>query len=113
MDKSRNEKYLQIIKRAEHDGIFTGSIISALKDIESADKIFDLSLDEWLNADFFDFTNDFIGILDNIKGTDIQLWILAILFLDFQKNTKRAVKVTHNARAIGMNRLLLSTIKGG
>ena len=67
MDKSRNEKYLQIIKRAEHDGIFTGSIISALKDIESADKIFDLSLDEWLNADFFDFTNDFIGILDNIK----------------------------------------------
>lgn len=48
MDKSRNEKYLQIIKRAEHDGIFTGSIISALKDIESADKIFDLSLDEWL-----------------------------------------------------------------
>ena len=67
MDKSRNEKYLQIIKRAEHDGIFTGSIISALRDIESVDKIFNLSLDEWLNADFFDFTNDFIGILDNIK----------------------------------------------
>ena len=55
MDKSRNEKYLQIIKRAEHDGIFTGSIISALKDIESADKTFDLSLDEWAQCRFFRF----------------------------------------------------------
>ena len=67
MDKIRNEKYLQIIKRAEREGIFTGTRISALMDIENADETFELCLDDWLNADIFDFTHDFLGILDNIK----------------------------------------------
>ena len=46
MDKIRNEKYLQIIKRAEREGIFTGARISALMDIENADETFELCLDD-------------------------------------------------------------------
>ena len=90
MDKIRNEKYLQIIKRAEREGIFTGTRISALMDIENADETFELCLDDWLNADIFDFTHDFLGILDNILRE-----ISAILFLGFQKRGRKGAVITN------------------
>lgn len=36
-------------------------------DIESADKKFNMRLDEWLNADDFNFAHDFYGIVNNIN----------------------------------------------
>ena len=35
-------------------------------DIESADRKFNIRLDEWLQADLFNFTHDFYGIIDHI-----------------------------------------------
>lgn len=41
--------------------------LSTMMDIESADRKFDLRLDDWLAADDFNFTNDFLGIENNIN----------------------------------------------
>ena len=46
-------KYVEICERAEQLGIeLKNNRIQALMDVESADKKFDLKLDEWLNADW-------------------------------------------------------------
>ena len=66
MDKDRNYKYLEIAERAEKEGIYTGDRLSLLMDIESADKKFNLRLDEWLAADKFNFCHDLVGIVNNI-----------------------------------------------
>lgn len=59
-------KYQEIITRAEKLGIYTGERLDALMDIESADLHFNLRLDDWLNADDFNFSHDFSGIANNI-----------------------------------------------
>lgn len=66
MNKERYLKYVAITERAENDGLYDGERISLLMDIESADKKFNLRLDEWLNADKFNFAHDLIGIRNNI-----------------------------------------------
>lgn len=64
MDKNR--KYLEIAKRAEKEGIYSGDRLSLIMDIESADKKFNLKLEEWLAADEFNFCHDLVGIVNNI-----------------------------------------------
>lgn len=69
MKEKRNKRYLQYVKiaeRAEKEGLYNGERISLLMDIESADKKFALRLDEWLQADIYNFTHDIYGIMDNI-----------------------------------------------
>lgn len=39
-------------------------------DIESADKVFDLRLEDLLNADDFNFAHDISGIVNNAVRTD-------------------------------------------
>ena len=80
-DKERHSKYAEIMVRAtvlgcmeEQDGI------STMMDIESADKKFNLRLDDWLNADDFNFAHDFFGIRNNIvrsefPSTDFGLFV--------------------------------------
>lgn len=41
--------------------------VDRMMDIESADKKFNMRLDEWLNADDFNFAHDFYGIVNNIN----------------------------------------------
>lgn len=43
-----------------------GDVIGAIMDIDSADQRFNLRLDEFLEADKFNFAHDFIGIQENI-----------------------------------------------
>lgn len=62
----RKMKYIEIAERAEKEGLFNGERIDLIMDIESADKKFDLRLDDWLNADEFNFAHDLYGIMDNI-----------------------------------------------
>ena len=62
----RKMKYIDIAERAEKEGLFNGERIDLIMDIESADKKFDLRLDDWLNADEFNFAHDLYGIMDNI-----------------------------------------------
>lgn len=70
MDKERYLKYVEIAKRAENEGLYQGERVSLLMDIESADKKFNLRLDEWLNADEFNFSHDLVGIVNNIVRTE-------------------------------------------
>jgi len=69
MRKDRFEKYVSICERAEKMGISQGDRMGAFMDIESADLLFALRLDDWLNADEFNFAHDFCGIRNAIKRT--------------------------------------------
>ena len=60
-------KYVEICERAEKLGICKNDRMSALMDIESADRKFRLRLEDWLKADDFNFAHDFCGIQDNIE----------------------------------------------
>lgn len=64
--KERNRKYGAICARAKAMGIMKGDAIGAIIDIDSADQKFNLRLDEFLEADNFNFAHDFIGIQENI-----------------------------------------------
>lgn len=64
--KERYLKYAEIADRAEKDGLYDGERINLLMDIESADKKFNLRLEDWLNSDDFNFAHDLYGIIDNI-----------------------------------------------
>ena len=73
-------KYVQIAERAENEGLYSGERINLLMDIESADKKFELRLDEWLKADSFNFSHDLCGIMnnivrDNFPATDFGLFV--------------------------------------
>lgn len=65
--KERYLKYVKICERAEKMGIRVGDRMTALMDIESADIKFNMRLDEWLQADDFNFAHDFSGIQRNIE----------------------------------------------
>lgn len=59
--------YNKIADRAEKELDFHGDRQFLLMDIESADLYFNLQLEEWLNADEFDFSHDLFGIVNNIQ----------------------------------------------
>ena len=59
MIKERYKKYAAIIQRAKEEGLHVNDKLSVLMDIESADRKFNIRLDEWLQADLFNFTHDF------------------------------------------------------
>lgn len=67
--REKNLMYLKIVERAEKLGINFISRLTALMDIEFADKKFNLRLEEFLNADEYNFTHDFVGIQNNIDRT--------------------------------------------
>ena len=68
--KERYLKYVEIAERAEKDGLYNGERMNLLMDIESADKKFNLRLDDWLKADKFNFAHDLFGIMNNINRND-------------------------------------------
>lgn len=70
MNIERHQKYVKIAKRAENEGLYSGERISLLMDIESADQIFHLRLDDWLEANEFNFAHDLYGIMNNINRTE-------------------------------------------
>lgn len=77
-DKSRFMMYVKLAQRAEGMGIYNGERITLLMDIENADKVFNLKLDELLNADDGNFTHDIIGIIANIdrnNPTDFNFFV--------------------------------------
>ena len=77
--KDRYELYAKICDRAEGRGYY-GDRLSLMMDIESADKKFNLRLEELLNADDFNFFHDIKGIMENIvrdtfPATDFGLFV--------------------------------------
>ncbi len=82
MDKERYSKYADIMMRAIAMGLMKKSDrCSTMMDIESADREFNLRLDDWLKADDFNFAHDFLGIRTNINrdegfpATDFGLFV--------------------------------------
>lgn len=65
-DKERFMMYVKIAQRAEGMDLYTGERMTFLMDVESADKQFDMRLEDWLNADDFNFAHDVVGIVNNI-----------------------------------------------
>nr|WP_207302009.1 hypothetical protein [Lachnoclostridium pacaense] len=70
-ETGRNLKYAAIMKRATEMGLMEKSeSMSMMMAIDSADQTFHLRLDEWLEADNFNFAHDFVGIKNNINLGD-------------------------------------------
>ena len=70
--------YVKIAQRAEGMGIYDGERISLLMDIENADNVFNLRLEDLLNADDGNFVHDIIGIVNNIdrrNPTDFNFFV--------------------------------------
>ncbi len=82
MNKERFSKYADIMVRATAMGYMKEADgCSTMMDIESADRKFNLRLDDWLEADDFNFAHDFLGIRKNINraggfpATDFGLFV--------------------------------------
>ena len=80
--RKRHLKYADIMCRATVMGLMSEEeAVDRMMDIESADKKFNLRLDDWFNADDFNFAHDFIGIKNNIHrgggfpATDFGLFV--------------------------------------
>lgn len=63
----RRELYKKILERAVQESLIKEITARDMEDIESADRMFRLRLSDWLHADFYGFTYDFIGIRLNIN----------------------------------------------
>lgn len=69
--KDKQEMYRKIIKRASDEGLdLGGDTISRQMDLVCADYAFNLRLEDWLNADKFNFAHDWYGIMDSINRSD-------------------------------------------
>ena len=72
-DRERRSSYADIMCRATLMGLMNeNEATDRMMDIESADKKFNLRLDDWFEADDFNFVHDFCGIRDNIVRDKFQ-----------------------------------------
>ena len=77
-DKSRFMTYVKIAQRAEGMGIYNGERFTLLMDLENADNVFNLKLEDLLKADDGNFAHDVVGIVNNIdrhNPTDFNLFV--------------------------------------
>lgn len=76
--KEKFMMYVKLAQRAEGMGIYNGERITLLMDIEHADKVFNLRLEDLLNTDDGNFAHDIMGIVNNIdrnNPTDFNLFV--------------------------------------
>ena len=69
-NKERFMMYVEIAKRAEEMELYNGERMKLLMDLESADNVFNLRLEDFLNADDFNFSHDVLGIMSNINRSE-------------------------------------------
>jgi hypothetical protein len=67
INKENFEVLAKILDRADDKHLLTFDRLSLMMDLECAMKEFNLSLDELLNADDFNFTHDICGIQRHIN----------------------------------------------
>ncbi|MEG2623880.1 MAG: hypothetical protein RSC06_13370, partial [Clostridia bacterium] len=65
--KEKFDIYLAIVRRAQLMGIAQGNQFCQMMDIKAADKQHNLRLEDWLNADAFNFAHDFCGIQNTMN----------------------------------------------
>jgi hypothetical protein len=68
--KERFMMYVKIAQRAEGMDLYHGERSTFLMDLESADLAFNMRLEDWLNADDFNFAHDVVGIVNNIDRSE-------------------------------------------
>ncbi|MBO5825763.1 MAG: hypothetical protein J6R03_03985 [Treponema sp.] len=76
--KEKFMMYVKIAQRAEGMGIYNGERFTLLMDLENADNVFNLRLEELLNADDGNFAHDVVGIVNHIdrrNPTDFNLFV--------------------------------------
>lgn len=78
--KEKMMMYVEIAKRAEKLDLYHGERHTLLMDLESADLVFNLRLEDLLNADDLNFSHDVVGIVNNINrntfpATDFNLFV--------------------------------------
>lgn len=76
--KEKFMMYVKIAQRAEGMNLYSGERITFLMDIENADNVFNLRLEDLLNADDGNFAHDVVGIVNNIdrnNPTDFNLFV--------------------------------------
>jgi hypothetical protein len=71
-DREKFMMYVKIAQRAEGMDLYYGDRFSFLMDLENADKVFDLRLEDLLNADDFNFAHDIVGIVNNIDRKTLE-----------------------------------------
>lgn len=69
-DKERFLMYVKVAEKAEEMGLYNGERMTLLMDLESADLMFNLRLEDLLNADNFNFAHDVIGIVNNVNRNE-------------------------------------------
>ena len=69
--KEKFMMYVKIAERAEELGIYDGKRSTLLMDIESADEYFNMRLEDWLNADNFNFAHDVVGSVQLVQKRTI------------------------------------------
>ena len=67
MTKDERLKIVEIAKRAEEKGLLMFDRLSLIMDVETAHEQFKLKLDEFLEADDYNFSHDIVGIQQNIN----------------------------------------------
>lgn len=68
--KEKFMMYVKIAQRAEGMDLYKGERITFLMDIENADNVFNLRLEDLLNADDGNFVHDIVGIVNNIDRSN-------------------------------------------
>jgi hypothetical protein len=65
---NREELFLcsKIADRAREMGLYDESPVTLFMDIQNAAEYWDMRLEDWLNADDFNFAHDIVGIAENI-----------------------------------------------
>lgn len=64
------EKIMEIVERAEKQGLIRYSKLSLMMDLELAHDTFNMRLDDLLKASDFDFAHDIAGIQNHIVRQD-------------------------------------------
>ena len=57
----------KIVTRAQSLGLYEDNRVTAFLDVQNAAKHFNMRLEEWLNADDFNFIHDIVGIYKAIN----------------------------------------------
>ena len=57
----------KIVARAQNLGLYKDNRVTAFMDVQNAAKHFNMRLEEWLDADDFNFVHDIVGIYKAIN----------------------------------------------
>ena len=68
--KEKFMMYVKIAQRAEGMDLYNGERSTFLMDLESADNVFSLRLEDLLNTDDVNFAHDIVGIVNNIDRSE-------------------------------------------